>query len=331
MTPLVSVIIPTANRPQFLPRAVESALQAMEGVDIEVIVVPNGPDQSWRESLKQFSGNPSVRCSPIKSLNGNRARNHGMWLARGNFIRFLDDDDELSPSAGIAQCSSLESTGADVSSGAIQLVDKRANIFGRWSPDDATTDFTASACSPRRALQMTALLFRKSAVNSHPWDDTLLFGQDICWVLDIVAKRDLAWIKIPDDVGKWRRHIGSRVSTNSPIHSRRKLISERLIHVAHSLDARGVLNDERRKAIASGIWEQIHEAFCFSPAYWWSVGKWALKFCPEARPPVPLYDTTRDYRRMLNPLYVELAAAPRRMFRHAWRRVQREFGLVDWW
>lgn len=41
MTPLISAVIPTANRPRYLPRAVDSALAGMNPGDVEVLVIPN--------------------------------------------------------------------------------------------------------------------------------------------------------------------------------------------------------------------------------------------------------------------------------------------------
>jgi len=55
-TPVCSVIIPTVNRPHYLPRAVESALSGIKPGEVEVIVVPNGPDESCKESLKSYQG-----------------------------------------------------------------------------------------------------------------------------------------------------------------------------------------------------------------------------------------------------------------------------------
>ena len=74
MTPLVSVIIPTKNRPLYLPNSVQSALDGMDQGDVEVVVVPNGPDNSWRRSLLPYRNNPLVRVLPIEEANANIAR-----------------------------------------------------------------------------------------------------------------------------------------------------------------------------------------------------------------------------------------------------------------
>ena len=95
MTPIISVVIPTSNRPHYLPRAVDSALTGMDAGDVEVVVIPNGPDQSWRKALLPFKKNPAVRVVRIPDSNANIARNAGLAAARGEYVRFLDDDDYL--------------------------------------------------------------------------------------------------------------------------------------------------------------------------------------------------------------------------------------------
>src|SRR5690606_1617249 len=90
--PLLSVIIPTHARPQFLPRAIDSALDAAPGGSVEVIVVPNGQDSSWVQIARGFRHDARVRWLPISQSGVSSARNHGLQSANGIYARFLDDD-----------------------------------------------------------------------------------------------------------------------------------------------------------------------------------------------------------------------------------------------
>ena len=103
INPNVTVIIPTSNRPHYLPRAVDSALAGMKSGDVEVIVVPNGPDESWRDVLRPYKSDKFVRVVRVKGANANIARNAGLAKARGEFVRFLDDDDYLIPEGAVRQ------------------------------------------------------------------------------------------------------------------------------------------------------------------------------------------------------------------------------------
>jgi len=94
--PLVSVVIPTFQRPKLVARAVHSALnQTLRA--IEVIVVLDGPDE---ETLKVLSGidDARLRVHILRSHCGaNDARNAGVGEARSRWVALLDDDDEWLP------------------------------------------------------------------------------------------------------------------------------------------------------------------------------------------------------------------------------------------
>lgn len=92
--PLVSTIIPAYNCESYIGQAVESALQQTD-VDVEVIVVDDGStDRTW-QVLDRFDG----QISRVRKENGGpaRARNHGAGLASGEWVAFLDADDEWLP------------------------------------------------------------------------------------------------------------------------------------------------------------------------------------------------------------------------------------------
>ncbi|WP_136514980.1 glycosyltransferase [Geomonas edaphica] len=94
-SPLVSVIVPTHNRPDMLKEAIQSILdQTMK--DFEVIVVNDaGEDVSH---LVAGFGSPRITCLTHDRNRGlAAARNTGIKAARGKYIAYLDDDDIFYP------------------------------------------------------------------------------------------------------------------------------------------------------------------------------------------------------------------------------------------
>ena len=94
--PLVSAIIPTYNRPELLQRAIRSVLDQTYD-NIELIVVDDC-SPTRLDNIVQ-SGSPDTTTDIIfKRHDTNRgvaaARNTGMEVATGEFIAFLDDDDQ---------------------------------------------------------------------------------------------------------------------------------------------------------------------------------------------------------------------------------------------
>src|SRR5262245_53087323 len=87
--PRISVIIPTHNRPQLLPRAVESAFAA--GTDVEVVVVDDASTDETAAVCKTLDGIKYVRVESNQGVAG--ARNVGLLSSTADYIALLDDDD----------------------------------------------------------------------------------------------------------------------------------------------------------------------------------------------------------------------------------------------
>lgn len=101
--PLVSIIIPTYKRPQMLKRAIDSVLsQTYEAIEA-IVVDDNDPETTARKEteavLSQVKSDRRVRyIQHTRNMNGSAARNTGIKMAQGDYIAFLDDDDEFMPS-----------------------------------------------------------------------------------------------------------------------------------------------------------------------------------------------------------------------------------------
>jgi len=88
-----TIVVTTCDRPELAARAVASACAQTE-LRIEVLVVDDGTAQHYTPP----SSDPRVRVILTEGRVGvNPARNLGLAMARGAWITFLDDDDELLP------------------------------------------------------------------------------------------------------------------------------------------------------------------------------------------------------------------------------------------
>ena len=92
MKDLVSVIIPTYNRSQFVTEAIDSVLDQTYS-NIEIIVVNDGSLDDTEQKLLPYMD----RITYIKKANGgiSLAINAGLRVAKGKYIARLDDDDLL--------------------------------------------------------------------------------------------------------------------------------------------------------------------------------------------------------------------------------------------
>ena len=95
---MISVIIPTYNRVDLLKRAIKS-IQNQTYKDIEIIIVSDGSTDNTKEfvrSVMKFDNRISF-FDYFPSKGANIARNIGIEKAKGEYISFLDDDDEWLP------------------------------------------------------------------------------------------------------------------------------------------------------------------------------------------------------------------------------------------
>lgn len=91
--PFISIIIPSYNRAAFLAKNIPSLLE-LDYDNYEIIVVDDG---STDNTTEVFNNIHSPKLSYYKKQNEERAaaRNYGVSYAQGDYITFLDSDDEL--------------------------------------------------------------------------------------------------------------------------------------------------------------------------------------------------------------------------------------------
>lgn len=92
---LVSVIIPTYKRENILKRALKS-IENQTYKNIEVIIIDDSPEKKSKEFFSDYKLKIIYNHS-FKKRGSNCARNIGIENSSGEFISFLDDDDEWYP------------------------------------------------------------------------------------------------------------------------------------------------------------------------------------------------------------------------------------------
>lgn len=116
----LSLVVPCYDRMELLERTLEAtAAQLLPGgVEWEVIVADNHPDELARPLVERFAARGNFRhvaATPHRNIAA--ARNRGVAAARGEFIGFVDDDEAPAPGCLAAHLACLQRTGADASFG----------------------------------------------------------------------------------------------------------------------------------------------------------------------------------------------------------------------
>ncbi|MBM3703409.1 MAG: glycosyltransferase family 2 protein, partial [Actinobacteria bacterium] len=104
-TPLVSVIIPTYNRDKYITLAIDSVLN-QTFKDYEIIVIDDGSTDNTQIVLKPYRD--KIIYIYQKNSGVSAARNAGIRIAKGEWLAFLDSDDEWQPTYLTSQMSRVK-------------------------------------------------------------------------------------------------------------------------------------------------------------------------------------------------------------------------------
>ncbi len=117
--PLVSVVIPTYKRTvEYVSKAVESVLNQTYP-NVEIVVVDDSTDafdgqKNTENYFKSLNAPNVVYIQNEKNLGGSLSRNRGIETATGEYITFLDDDDEYKSEKIARQLLFMQENGYDM-------------------------------------------------------------------------------------------------------------------------------------------------------------------------------------------------------------------------
>ena len=137
MKPIVSIIIPTFNRAEYVGQTVRSVF-AQTFADYEVIVVDDGSTDNTKEVLAVFKSEPNFRYHYQSNSGRSTARNQGFTLAQGDFILFLDSDDLLFPDALSELYGAAQSSAAGMVVGQVQFANEQLERLWLLKPSRET-------------------------------------------------------------------------------------------------------------------------------------------------------------------------------------------------
>ncbi len=104
--PLVTVVIPTFERPQLTVRAIKSVL-SQSYKDFEIYIINDGSTSDYSDLKEFISMYDNILYQETKNLGVSSARNLGIKLGRGEYYAFLDSDDEWFPNKLLEQINYL--------------------------------------------------------------------------------------------------------------------------------------------------------------------------------------------------------------------------------
>ena len=167
---LVSVLIPCYNASPWVGKAIESALN-QTWPEREVVVLDDGSTDNSMETIRRYA--PHIRVNQQVNSGQNASRNRLTELGRGEWLIFLDADDEMAPDC--VEQKMKVADGADVIYGTMEVACYVGEEKTRFSTRQARDfDDPIAMAFAWKYPNTSAMAFRKSAiVEAGGWDTTV--------------------------------------------------------------------------------------------------------------------------------------------------------------
>lgn len=189
----VSIVVPCYN----VETKIDRCFTSLENVGLEfppeefevIFVDDSSTDGTVRRIENRLLRNPNWRLIRLNTNSGSpsQPRNVGIAAARGEFVFFLDPDDEVHAAALRAQYLHADSTSADIVRTTLEVAELGKPTVVMNHVDDFPVDGS-------RAEQIAQLIKQQSTTNSSLVRTSLLLENDITWPEDLHMGEDTIFL-----------------------------------------------------------------------------------------------------------------------------------------
>jgi len=221
---LVSVIIPTYNRRNYIRESLDSVL-AQDFYDFEVIVVDDGSTDGTEEEVRPYQDR--ICYTRQENKGAGAARNVGIRKARGQYIAFMDSDDLSRPHHLKCLSSFL-----DRNPECAMVVGNGGYLEGNYRNRSTIISakrvkrleqrgITVKELFDGRVVRLQGTMTRKTVFEEIGLlDEWFRLSYDLDIALRIIKDHQIGFIN--EEVYLWRQH-GDNISSNDELRSRENL------------------------------------------------------------------------------------------------------------
>jgi glycosyltransferase involved in cell wall biosynthesis len=195
--PLVSIVLPTHNRAHLIKRAIDSVV-SQDYSNWELLVIDDCSTDGTEEVIAIFLKDSRIQYVRNEiNLGGSGARNVGILKAKGDFITFLDSDDEYLPEKIELQLQLFE-TSTITNLGVIncgRLDEKNGKIYSRWIPKFRGNVRVPLLSKDKVGANTSLLMIKREVIEEGIFfDDKMPAGQDWDFLIRICLKFNLDFV-----------------------------------------------------------------------------------------------------------------------------------------
>ncbi|MGA8531475.1 MAG: glycosyltransferase [Acidobacteriaceae bacterium] len=209
--PLVSAVIPTRGRPGFLVGAIRSVLR-QTWPKMEVVVVVDGPDPTTEAQLQMLRDARIRTVFLDQACGGSEARNAGVRVARGEWIAFLDDDDEWMPEKIERQLRAAAAMPEWFPVVSCRVIAQSATVSRvlpprTWKGPQPVADYLfcrEGFRDPGGLMQSSTLLAPRELLLAVPFQAGLAMHQDWDWTIRVAGHKGVGLRMLAQPLVLWR-------------------------------------------------------------------------------------------------------------------------------
>lgn len=191
----ISIIIPTFNRCKTLKRALDSIVKQTYS-EYEIIIIDDGSTDETTEMIQKFF--PEVKYFYQTNSGVSAARNKGLTFAKGNWIAFLDSDDEWLPEKLESQINAIKSMPDYKICHTEEIWIRNGIQVNQMKKHKKTGGWIFRQCLPLCAMSPSSILIHHSVFDDIGFFDTTLPAcEDYDMWLRITAKYPVLYIEEP--------------------------------------------------------------------------------------------------------------------------------------
>ena len=195
--PLVSIIVPIYNTARYLPACLDSII-AQTHHNLEIILIDDGStDHSGQIADNCAKKDSRIKVIHQKNQGQSAARNLGLTMVKGEYVSFLDSDDEIKPTFIKELLTPLVNSNVSLSVCGMHYKRLKTNtaenvyisqLRPRRKPESLKAYILYLLAIDGRIYSSVNKLYRAKIATKLHFDTKLNFAEDTKFVLDYLAK-----------------------------------------------------------------------------------------------------------------------------------------------
>lgn len=183
MKELISIIVPAFNVDKYIEQCLNSVINQTYK-NLEIIVINDGSTDNTQQIIDSFSEKDSrIKIIHKENTGVSDTRNIGLEIAKGDYIGFVDSDDEIKPEMYETLLSNIKNNDADIAHCGFELITKtNTKVFNG----------TNEICIQSQKKALTSLLkgdifepssctklYKKQVLENIKFDSKVKFNEDL--------------------------------------------------------------------------------------------------------------------------------------------------------